>query len=655
MPNAPTNFLLFRLGIHHDSVGHNRGACRLTWINNAPGAVHRCQVKLIGGTAGWVDAFRVSDSIAVGDIRNLDKSASYRVRLRSEAADGSFSAWVTLGTDPLVTAALPLSAAQISPPTSFAIASNDYRGVAFTWTDNASNESAYIVQIDGPGMNGARWYVDHLESGALALPVGGPGRMQHATTYAARVKARGGKQTRSANTFDTDWTEDLTFTTAASRIAILNLPIPDSQTPMVWRGQPFTFQVLTNTPATSITLTSGAMPTGLALSGDTISGTTTATDGTYAATLKATNALGSTASAALTIVKRTPSIGVKLKPHGYSGAPKAGPDWGEVAATLGVAFLWDVSATAIGPINVGSALSLVNAPAWLTVSGAQLTGTPDTGGVWDVVVNWSNGTYTGTSTLRINVKHVHITSANELTVHEDTAFSFTLTSTPHAEFSTPDDLPADVFILSPESGEQTLQGAAREVGDFQFQIVATAGLDQDTQDFTLHVLPLITLANGTDEIEGWPCGPLLEELIYHGPCDVQAWYLACAPPGVEIGTLGCPGAYAGSHNIVAITGTPGATGFFDATVTAHVCCNGWPALHRFNIRFKINGGLFLAWLHEDRTLYDLQFQIRGDDSVSGSTPSAPTIQVLAEIRCTLNGLKISSATFTVMFVEDVER
>ena len=869
MPNAPTNFALSRLGIQHDYVGHNRGACRLTWTNNAPGAVHRAQVKLIGGTVGWVDAFRVSDGIPAGDIRNLDKGASYHVRLRSEAADGSFSTWVTLGTDPLVTAMLPTSAAEISPPTSFAIANNDYRGVAFTWTDNAGNESQYIVQIDGPGAPGALWHVDHLESGALALPVGGPGRLQNSTTYTARVKARGGKQTRPANTFETDWTEDLTFTTAAPHIAIINLPIPDNQTPIVWRGQPFTLQVLTNTPATSITIMSGALPgglafsgdtisgtttvadatftvsiraadastsdtqtlklkvvtppfnftnvpasplawhgiafsfrcltntpattfeitagtlpTGLALAGDTISGTTTATDGTYAVTIKATNALGTTTTASLTIHLQTPSIVVMLKPHGSVVAPRPGPDWDEVAATLGVPFSWDVSATAIGPIGVGNSVTIVNAPAWLSLSGTNLAGTPDVSGVWEVMINWSNGTYAGSTTLRIRVKHVHITSANELTVHEDAPFSLALTSTPHAEFSSPDDLPLDVFILSPESGAQLLQGTAREIGDYPFQIVATAALDYDMQDFTLHVLPLITLGNGTDEIEGWEDDPLLEMLEYHGPCQVEHWYLSGGPPGVEIGTLDCPDAYGGTNKkIVAMTGIPTAAGFFDATITVHVCCNGVPELHRFHVRFAINGGLFLAWLHADRTLYDLQFQIRGDiprravqgwyqraahgeakstsatkdtttpgvekdatsetttpagngntltakrgdnlqlallirdgrdvlgtsdgianvaiafrlpdsadqeylfdlpgvsttvngheyfltafsvtqellddlmddDSVSGATSSAPAIPALAEIRCTLGGLKISSATFTVTFVEDVER
>jgi hypothetical protein len=286
------------------------------------------------------------------------------------------------------------------------------------------------------------------------------------------------------------------------------------------------------------------------------------------------------------------------------------------------------------------------------------------------------------------------------------------------------------------------------------------------------------------EIEGWQGDPLLERLSYNGPCEVEHWYLSGAPAGVEIGALGCSeSVYANSHNVVGITGIPSESGFFDATLTAHVCCGGVAGLHRTNVRFKINGGLFLAWLHCDRTLYDLQFQIRGnverrqvqsyyqrasrnesrsssttkdtskpgiektttsesvepavegniltvkrddelrlallirdgrtvlgpgdgvenvgvafrlpdsadeeylfdlpgvptsigantyfkaelnvtqelldelmgDDSVSGASPNAPAIKTLAEIRCTFNGLKVSSATFPVTFVEDVER
>ena len=59
---------------------------------------------------------------------------------------------------------------------------------------------------------------------------------------------------------------------------------------------------------------------------------------------------------------------------------------------------------------------------------------------------------------------------------------------------------------------------------------------------------------------------------------------------------------------------------------------------------------FLAELDVTQELLD---ELMGDDSVSGA--SAPAIPTLAEIRCTLNGLKISSATFPVTFVEDVER
>ena len=868
MPNAPTNFMLSRAGIDHTDQGllTNLPSVLFTWTNNAPGSTHRLQAKSgVGGV--WRNAFRAGDGQASASLHGLALATSYHFRIRSESPDGGFSAWVPLNVDPHTTAARPVRATDIAPPTRFAVASNDYRGVVFSWSDNANNESTYVIEIDGPAMTAREFYVDHLVSGTLSLPVGVADGLQHAKTYTAKIKARGGKQTRSAHVFDTDYSADISFTTVAPHIAITNLPIFANGGARVLRGQPFTFQILTNTPATAFSIVAGALPAGLtlsggtlsgttvaaegtstaqvkaqdaltddtqplvlvvatpafnftnlpsnpvawrgiafsfrcltntpatsfaiiggalpaglALAGDTISGTTAATDGIYSVTIQAQNAL-TNATATVAIELRTPELFVLLKPHDSPAAPKPGPAWGEVAATLGQLFEWDASAQAVGPIPLGNTVTLDNAPAWLALNGLSLIGTPDVAGVWDIGVNWTSGAYSGSTTLRVRVKPVHITSAGELTVHEDEPFQFVLSSTPRADFSSPDDLPADVEIFSPEASDQWLRGTAREVGDYPFQIVATAGLDQDTQDFTLHVLPLITLGDGTDHVEGWEGDPLLEMLQYHGPCEVERWYLSGAPPGVEIGTLGCPGAYAGSHDIVAITGIPTADGFFDATITAHVCCNHVPGLHRFHVRFAINGGLFLAWLHEDRTLYDLQFQIRGDlprravqswyqraargeskststtkdtstsgvekstttesteaadagnlltakrgdhlrlallirdgrqvlgttdgianvgiafrlpdsadeeylfdlpgvpttvngheyflaefdvtqelldelmgdDSVSGSTASAPVISTLAEIRGTFNGRKISSATFPVTFVEDVER
>jgi len=148
------------------------------------------------------------------------------------------------------------------------------------------------------------------------------------------------------------------------------------------------------------------------------------------------------------------------------------------------------------------------------------------------------------------------------------------------------------------------------VGEHTFQIAARLGNVEATQAFTLTVLPIITLSGG-DEISGWKGEPILEILTYQGESAVSQWFLVGAPPGVEIAELTCPGPYEGTHQTVAIGGKPELGGRFDATVIAHVCFNGLPEIHRRPITFLIADELYVPWLHAQRLLYDLQFQIRG--------------------------------------------
>ena len=93
----------------------------------------------------------------------------------------------------------------------------------------------------------------------------------------------------------------------------------------------------------------------------------------------------------------------------------------------------------------------------------------------------------------------------------------------------------------------------------------------------------------------------------------------------------------------------------DVRITVVYCPNGKHVEHD-DYRRK------LAWFEQTKRYGGLSTaakkrldELMGDDSVSGSTPAAPAVEALAEIRCTLNGQKISSATFVVTFIEDVER
>lgn len=212
MPNAPTNFVVNRAGIDHYYQGilTNRPAVKLTWTNNAPGAVHRIQRRR-NDVSEWVDTFVAGDGQSVAYLHGLALSASYSLRIRVEDTNGAFSAWLSVVGDPHITAALPTRATHIDPPANLVVAQNDYRGVLLTWSDSANNESLYLIHFDGPdlGAGGIEISVDHLLSGSKLVPLatpltfGGP-QLGFSKTYTAKIKARGGKQTKAANTFDTD-------------------------------------------------------------------------------------------------------------------------------------------------------------------------------------------------------------------------------------------------------------------------------------------------------------------------------------------------------------------------------------------------------------------------------------------------------------------
>lgn len=800
IPAAPTAFLAARIGIDHLFQGQlsNKAAIKFTFANNQAGATHVIQRKRVDEPSDWRDRLEIGDGRSEGEIHGLPLAAKFRFRIRSEfAGTGEFSPWLELASV-VTTPRLPTSAVQINAPSMLAVASNTHRGVVLTWQDNASNESEHLVMLHGPGLPaaGLQLSVDHLASGSLRLPIGfpigGSAALDWEKTYSAAVKARGGKQTTPSNTFDTDFTAEVAFTTAAAATAIVNLPA----TVMVERGAPFSFRIITVPSAVTITITAGVLPTGLTLTDATISGTTTDPVGDVVLTIEADNGVttdtqtltlqlrpppffftnlpativawntapllfipltnlypdvinggvgaypdgvglvGGTGgpwsfeaffvglmtdpneppmspeglytaileaiifdvastSTVITFDVRTPSVRVLLKPSGSELAPAAGEAWGEVVAPLGQVFQWDVIVEQVGPMVLGAS-ALEDEPGWLSLVGAQITGTPtetglsvvrvrSAGGYYRMLsvslssiigqdVSWSRltfpapdvvvgdklrihgltltiaavlfqdassvtvtitepmpgvvlfdtvsllvpNTFIGETSLAIRVPTLSITSANHLEVDEGDEFEFNLTSVPAGNFSAAE-LPFGVSIISPAAATYRLKGnAAVPVGVHEFEIRATSSEGEATQIFTLTVRSRIAVGGdgNADLIEGWKGELLFEKLSYTGDCPVMEWYLNSAPPGVTIGSLTCDQYAENARNIAAITGIPTGDGFFDAVVVTHVCCEedgGSPKLFRRNVRFAINGDLFLSWLHRDPMLYDLQMQLRGDD------------------------------------------
>lgn len=702
-PAAPTNFLVSRVGIDHTSTVTNKAAVKFTFTNNQAGATHVIQQSL-NGTSGWKDVLEVGDGVATATLTKLALNDKFWWRIRSEfALQGTFSAWLNATSNPTQTAKLPTAAVQINAPSALAVANNDYRNVTITWTDNADNESDHILRVAGPGLpaGGVDVPIYHLNSGRFVFPIAFPFfasyAVQNSKSYTVHVRARGGKQTTAANTFDTGASADVSFTTAAFRVALVNVPA----TPTVYRGQEFSYRLIANTTA-AFSIVAGALPAGLALSGDTISGTTTAADGNipvtiraddgatgdeqvltlkvqtpafnftnlpasvqawnsvnfqfstaknipaeagtvllsgalpvnltadgdghlsgipnavdgpYPVVFRATNALGTTTDGTLNIQLSTPSIRVLLKPHGTAQVPKPGEDWGTINTSLGVLFQWDVSAQAVGPIAVGNDVTLVSGPPWLALSGATLlTGTPDMSGDTMIVVRWSNGTFAGETALQISVPSIQITNANNLSVYEGQTFSLPLSSSPAGVFgfADPDEVPAGINIRSNTPGHYVLAGVVEKVGTYTFEIVAVAGQDRTTQQFTLTVRSLIEVEGG-DLIQGFQNEPVLQILSFKGEGTVSEWFLVDAPPGVEISTeLSCPGPYEGTKTVVALAGRPTANGRFESTILVQICRDGLPEIHRHSITFEIRGGYYVPEIHNDRSLYDLQFQIRGN-------------------------------------------
>jgi hypothetical protein len=109
---------------------------------------------------------------------------------------------------------------------------------------------------------------------------------------------------------------------------------------------------------------------------------------------------------------------------------------------------------------------------------------------------------------------------------------------------------------------------------------------------------------------------------YLGAGVVREWIVDGGPIGLTMNTANA--LYGGTYpNTSAIIGNTQQTGIFDATVSAIVDTTAdittsfsvsGTALTRFDfpVKIDISGGLFIAWLHADPSIYDLQIALRGD-------------------------------------------
>lgn len=580
----------------------NYTAVKLTWAH--AGAWIRLQI-LTGGV--WLEL--AQGALANGyHCRSLTSTSaeifaigsggvSFRVAAGNSSGQSAWSSTLVVAG-----AGAAVVLADLTAPTA-TLTTNSTSLLKVDWTDVQGAESFFELELINPTAGTSRIYGLGTFVREFSRAIGVDGVLA-STSFVARVRA---VSTALSTRLEGPWSNELVFTTLAPVIVLTRLP----ETVDFWRtvALPGSYTIVTNTPPTSTS--TGTLPTGLTHTSGVISGIPTAAVGSYAVNITATNAGGSDVKV-LTFNIREPSIELRFArtggvPVDATAANLAGVGKGALGIELEVL----VRAAATGPVSTTfSALTISGAPAWLTVNAlVSLKGTPDVPGEWDVSVTGANATgQTASAVIRIIVAAVAFTSPDTLTVYEQQPIAFTLDTAPDADAFSATGLPA---WLSLTGG--SLTGLAPSAGNTFFSFTARLGVSTASQEFALHVLPVLSgpalAADGVAEITGWVGDPLIEAVYYFADCSIEHWYLSNQPPGVDVGELTCPGPYA-TGNAVAIVGAPATYGIFEAVVTAQCCCDGAPKLYRLPVRFNISGGLFLHWFHGDVFRRELQVLMR---------------------------------------------
>ena len=147
-------------------------------------------------------------------------------------------------------------------------------------------------------------------------------------------------------------------------------------------GSAFSYQI-TASGNTPVALDATNLPAGLSLAGDTISGTPTTT-GVANVTLTATNALGTD----------TKLLEVTINPAGAPTITSPLTATGQATQT----FSYTIAAS-----GTGVTYAATGTPAWLTLAGAGLSGTPDAPGNYAIQLTATNASGSDAKTLRLTV------------------------------------------------------------------------------------------------------------------------------------------------------------------------------------------------------------------------------------------------------------
>lgn len=559
----------------------NKAAVSLTWTVNEIAAQHRVEIQK--GSGAWTLAAITAAQVATVTITGLDLSTAYNFRIRSEDGGGasSYVTGVSVTTGALATTGSPPTA-----PTSLAISDITGYSATATWEDASNNEAYFEIQVRR-GVEVKSYFVEGLVE-SLSLPLDSAFADAPNSIFTARVRAIGGKGTaRAKPTIGSDWSAEVTFETGSPAVAITS-----AASVVAEQGQPFEYVITTNITATGWTADSNPgsagqqLPAGLSRTDGTISGTVTAATGFYTIAITATDGT-TTGSLTLRLQVIPPSLRI-------TSASTAN-------AVLAAPFTFTLRAVRLG--NAPLTWSLVNAPAWLSVDDETgvLTGTPTDEGVYGVTTVVTDGTRTVSALLTITVPGLSITSDDTLDVFAGEAYVHTLVATsPAVVWALEDGAPAWVTLAG-----NRLTILAPAPGSTDFDVTATIGEDLGaSQTITVTAAPLIDVPT---TITGEVGAPLAVPVTYAGTGQAYNWDLGNAPAGVQLTAA----AFTDNIDFRRFDGKPTVEGRFVSTLVVSYVRAGVSAATSIQVTFLISGDLYIPWLHADRTLYDLQWQVRG--------------------------------------------
>jgi uncharacterized protein YhjY with autotransporter beta-barrel domain len=300
-------------------------------------------------------------------------------------------------------------------------------------------------------------------------------------------------------------------------------------------GSPFSYQITASNLPTSFSAT--GLPSGLAVNTTTglISGTPSV-NGTFNATISATNAAG-TGSQALTITLTvtTPVITSATTASGSGGS----------------AFSYQITAS-----NLPTSFGATGLPAGLTIntSTGAISGTPTVNGSFGVTISATNVAGTGAATLTITLSATLpvITSPTTATGSGGSAFSYQITASNVPTSYNATGLPAGLTVNTTTG---LISGTPTVNGTFTVTISAanTSGTGTATLTITLSAtMPVITSATAANGSGG----------------SAFSYQITASNVPTSYSATGLPAGLTVNTSTGAISGTPTMNGSFGVTISA---------------------------------------------------------------------------------------